>query len=53
MLVYPEDLRAKIYKLEGNEYSKQGDFAIEEFSFDNLECKASINFKDVFAKFRE
>jgi len=52
VLVYPEDLRAKIYKLEGNEYSKQGDFALEEFSFNDLDCKASINFKDVFAKFR-
>ena len=53
VLIYPDDLRAKIYKLEGNEYIKQGDFTLEEYKFDNLECKASINFKDVFAKFRK
>jgi len=53
VLVYPEDLRAKIFKLEGNEYIKQGDFSLEEYNFNDLDCKASINFKSVFAKFRK
>jgi len=53
VLVYPEDLRAKIFKLDGNEYIKQGDFSLEEYKFNDLECKASINFGSVFAKFRK
>jgi len=53
VLVYPEDLRAKIFKLDGNDYIKQGDFNFEEYIFDDLKCKASINFKSVFAKFRK
>lgn len=53
VLVYPNDLKAKIYKLEGNEYIKQGDFSIEEYRFDDLECPATIDFKAVFEKFRK
>jgi len=52
VLVYPQDLKAKIYKLENNQYIKQGDFLEEEFFFNDLECKASINFKEVFRKLR-
>jgi Uma2 family endonuclease len=53
ILVYPNDLKAKIYKLEGNEYIKQGDFSLETYEFDDLECKASIDFEAVFEKFRK
>lgn len=52
ILVYPDDLKAKIYKLIGNEYIKQGDFSLETYEFDDLECHASIDFKAVFEKFR-
>ena len=53
ILVYPNDLKAKIYKLEGNEYIKQGDFSLEKYEFNDLECKASIDFEAVFEKFRK
>ena len=53
ILVYPNDLKAKIYKLEGNEYIKQGDFSLETYEFTDLECKASIDFEAVFEKFRK
>jgi len=52
VLVYPDDLKAKIYKLEGSEYIKQGDFSLETYQFEDLKCKASINFQMVFEKFR-
>ncbi|MEA2048037.1 MAG: Uma2 family endonuclease [Campylobacterota bacterium] len=52
VLVYPNDLKAKIYKLQGNEYIKQGDFSLETYEFNDLECSASIDFEAVFAKFR-
>ena len=53
IIVYPNDLKAKIYKLQGNEYIKEGDFSLESYYFDDLSCKASINFSDVFEKFRK
>ena len=53
VIVYPNDLKAKIYKLQGNEYIKEGDFSLESYHFDDLSCKASINFADVFEKFRK
>lgn len=53
ILVYPNDLKAKIYKLEKNEYIKQGDFSLEKYAFTDLECTASIDFEAVFEKFRK
>lgn len=52
VLVYPNDLKAKIYKLQGNEYIKEGDFSLERYEFNDLACSASIDFEAVFAKFR-
>ncbi len=52
ILVYPDDLKAKIYKLDGKKYEKVGDFFEEKYTFDNLKCKAKINFKKVFEKFK-
>jgi len=53
VLVYPNDLKAKIYKLQENEYVKQGDFSLETYEFTDLECNASIDFEAVFEKFRK
>ena len=53
VLVYPDDLKAKIYQLKGSEYIKVGDFSLETYDFDDLECKASIDFESVFEKFRK
>ena len=51
VLVYPDDLKAKVYKLDGKEYDKQGDFTIEEYLFDDIECPVTIDFKKVFKRF--
>ena len=53
ILVYPDDLKAKIYKLEKGKFSKQGDFTTEKFIFDDLKCKAKIDFENVFEKFKK
>ena len=53
ILVYPNDLIAKIYKLDAKEYDKQGDFTTESYTFEESSCKASINFESVFKKFRK
>ena len=53
VLVYPNDLKAKIYKLQENNYIKEGDFSLETYDFKDLECQATINFESVFEKFRK
>ena len=50
ILVYPEDKKAKIYKLEGNKFEKEGDFFDEVYEFKNISCKVSLDFKRVFKK---
>jgi len=55
ILVYPNFLKAKIYKLIDGKYDKVGDFVEEEAIFD-LECATKIDFASVFRrlkKFRE
>ena len=53
ILVYPNDLKAKIYRLDGKEYDKEGDFTTESYTFEESSCKASVNFEKVFKKFRK
>jgi len=53
IIVYPDDLIAKVYKLDGKAYDKQGDFAIETYLFENTTCGVTINFEKVFRRFRK
>lgn len=53
IIVYPNDLKAKVYKLEGMKYDKQGDFSKEKYNFEETTCKASIDFEKVFKRFRK
>ena len=52
ILVYPDDLNAKVYKLDGKEYDKQGDFSTESYFFENTKCGIQLNFKQIFKRFR-
>jgi Uma2 family endonuclease len=52
VIVYPNDLKAKIYKLQEGHYSKEGDFLTESYTFEESSCKASVNFGSVFERFR-
>jgi len=52
-IVYPDDLKAKIFKLIDGKYKKIGDFSKETFLFEDIECPTSIDFKNVFEKFRK
>jgi Uma2 family endonuclease len=52
IIVYPEDLIAKVYKLDGKEYDKQGDFSTESYLFKETTCNVSLNFAKVFQRFR-
>jgi len=53
ILVYPEELKAKIYKLSGKTYDKQGDFTTECYLFEETTCKVSLDFEKVFKRFRK
>lgn len=52
ILVYPEDLYAKVYKLEGSRYDKQGTFTDEAYTLTETTCKVNIDFSEVFRRYR-
>ncbi len=52
ILVYPNDLRAKVYRIKNDKYSKVGDFTNEKLIFEDLECKLELDFEKVFRRFR-
>jgi Uma2 family endonuclease len=53
ILAYPEDNKAKVYKLKDGKFDKEGDFFSEVHKFDGLTCDVSVNFDTVFKKFRK
>ena len=53
VLVYPDDLKAKVYKIEKNSYIKVGDYSNEKLVFKDIECSVTLDFKEVFRKFRK
>jgi Uma2 family endonuclease len=52
ILVYPQDLKAKIYKLKDSKYDKEGDFLLESYDFEETSCKISLDFERIFRRFR-
>lgn len=53
ILAYPDELIAKVYKLENGKYDKQGDFSHESYDFEATLCKVTIDFNKVFKRFRK
>ena len=53
IIVYPDELYAKVYRLKEGKYDKQGDFSRETYDFDETLCKVSVNFSNVFKRFRK
>jgi len=52
ILVYPDDLKAKVYSLKEGKYIKVGDFTHETLVFDDIDCNLSLDFAKVFKRFR-
>ena len=52
ILVYPDDLRAKAYRIKDDKYTKVGDFTKEKLIFEDLECDLELDFEKVFRRFR-
>jgi len=53
IIIYPDDLIAKVYKLDGKEYDKQGDFSQETYEFKSTSCNIKVDFERVFRRFRK
>ena len=53
IIIYPDDLIAKLYKLDGKEYDKVGDFALESYTFEETSCGITLDFERVFRRFRK
>ncbi len=53
IIVYPDDLIAKVYKLDGKTYDKQGDFSEETYTFEESSCRLTLDFASVFKRFRK
>ncbi len=52
ILVYPDDLKAKVYQLKEGTYLKVGDFSKELLEFEGIGCEISLDFAKVFAPFK-
>ncbi|MBD3799585.1 MAG: Uma2 family endonuclease, partial [Epsilonproteobacteria bacterium] len=53
VIIYPDDLKAKVYRLKEGRYDKQGDFSKECYDFTDTLCPVSIDFAKVFKRFRK
>jgi len=53
ILVYPNDLKAKVYSLKEGRYIKVGDYTHEVLEFDDIKCSMNLDFATVFKKFRK
>ena len=53
ILVYPDDLKAKVYSLKEGRYIKVGDYTHEVLVFDDIACDMQLDFAQVFGKFRK
>jgi len=52
IIVYPEENKAKVYKIENGKYAKQGDFFTETYELNGTTCNATIDFYSVFKQFK-
>ena len=52
IMVYPEDLIAKIYQHSGEKFRKIAECDTEIFFFDKVKCPFSFNFSNIFKHFK-
>jgi Uma2 family endonuclease len=51
IIVYPDELSAKVFMLDGKTYDIQGTFTNETYEFANTTCNIKIDFEQVFKRF--
>ena len=52
ILVYPDDLVAKVYKNSDFKFKKVGEFDSETLNFSDIKCEFEFNFEAIFKKFK-
>ena len=50
LLVYPNDMMVKIYKLKEGKYIKEGDYIGEKYKFTDMSCDIEIDFSNIFGQ---
>jgi Uma2 family endonuclease len=53
ILIYPDEGKAKLYKLKNGKFYKEGDFFTEVYKFDGLTCALELDFERLFRKYRK
>ncbi len=53
ILIYPKELKAKVYKLKDGKFDKEGDFFNENYTFEDEKCSVTVNFAKVFERFKK
>ena len=53
VLVYPEELIAKVYKNRDGKFQKVGDYDTQTLSFEDLKCALDFDFATIFKRFRK
>ncbi len=53
ILIYPEDLIARIYRNSGGELKKTAECDTDIFYFDEVNCPFNFDFSNLFRRFRE
>ena len=53
ILVYPDDLVAKVYKNYDFNFKKVGEFDTESLDFEGIKCEFAFDFEAIFKRFRE
>ena len=53
ILVYPDDLTAKVYQLHNEKYKRAAECDIETFAFDNASCPLDFDFSQIFKRLRK
>jgi Uma2 family endonuclease len=52
VIVYPDVLKASVFRFKGDHYAKVADFTHENLDFDALPYQPSVDFNAVFKRFR-
>jgi len=53
ILVYPDDLVAKVYKLQDEVFKKSAECDTESYAFDDVTCPFEFDFSTIFKRFRK
>ena len=52
VLVYPNELIAKVYQHNADKFKKVAECNTESFNFEEISCPLGFSFKKVFKRFR-